>query len=480
MFIFLCRDVRKYAYDFRRGELQDAERRKFEEHVASCEQCQDYVNRLEGMLDAAAVHDWAAGIDRDELFDAVIDEAQRRLDDESASDGGATAETIDESLDRDRLFDRITDEITGDAANPMAESSSESNDNILPLMRRVEDAAEDPDTDDTGGSRRIALYVVAALAAGIAIGIAIPFLTRTTSPTDPVKMVEHDSVDREDESETPPAPTVEPRTVHLADLTLQPTPAEIEDVRVFGEPMANWSIATQGNKRKMQLDSGTVLVEFVGRGDTELAFESDRFTVRVTGTIFYASADDGVVGVVTGSVEVDTADGETVKLVDGQEWVDGKGLRAAPRTVRRDASLHVDPRDHELSLKEAADQAPEKEEPEKLQAPRPPMSKEVAKTPRERLRESADEALREGRYAVAAQYYERMVTEFSAADPANASLRLDLARIYIRHLDQPARAAVHLRRFVEDRPGDPARASAKAELCRIVSETGQIEPLCDF
>lgn len=472
MFIFLCRDVRKYAYEYRRGELEDVERRKFDEHVATCEQCQDYVNRLEGMLDSAAVHEYGAGLDREEMFESIVDEVRRR-DGGSAwarADSEADADDDEQPLDRDRLFSRITEEL----AVVDGESPSTSRDNVVPLAERIEQAADAPQAESSD-SRPVSVYVIAALAAGLLIGIALPYLLDSPSPAPEDRGVAKQ--EQPDEAE----PVDEPKRVEarLADLTLQPTPASVDDVRVFGEPMANWSIASQGKRRTMKLDRGTVLVEFVGRDDAELSFEADRFTVHVTGTIFYASAEDGLVGVVTGSVEVETRDGDTVRLVDGQEWVDGEGLRAAPKSTRRDATLHVDPDEHRRALKRAArDEGPPA--PEKLTAPRPPMSKEVAKTPRERLRNSADQALRDGRYAVAAQYYERMVAEFSAADPANASLRLDLARIYIRHLHQPARAAVHLRRFVEDRPGDPARASAKSELCRIVSETGQIEPICDF
>lgn len=472
-FVFGCRDVRKHAYDFRRGELQPAELRKFEDHVASCEACQDYLDRLEGMLDAAATYDFAAGIDREAVFASVearlAAPAAAEREDEPAPVRTGPGQTV--PINRDSLFDRITQEITAEQTGQKPAAAPVVNLDKSPLGKLASDS--DEVANDEGPRRRpVLLYVLAALAAGLVLGLLLPNLLDGEEGAPEQKVAQKE--------EPPEEPADPPSAPLLADLSLQPTPADITDVRVFGDPAANWNIKTQGTRRKIELRDGTALVEFVPRKDTSLeVVVGDQFTVRVTGTVFYASAEEGVVGVVTGSVEVETAEGKTVRLVDGQQWSTKEGLHEAPPEAEAEAIRFVDPAEHRRELEQAA-KAKTKEPPKRLEARRPPISREVAATPRDALRDSADQALREGRYDVAAQYYERMVAELSAADPSNATLRLDLARIYIKHLDEPARAATHLRRFVEDRPNDPATPSAKTELCRIVSESGQIEPLCDL
>jgi len=274
-------------------------------------------------------------------------------------------------------------------------------------------------------------------------------------------------------------PAVAPATLSFAELAVQPPPAGLDDIRVFGEATADWRIRTQGARRKLELQEGALLVEFVPRANHTLEVIAEGFSVEVTGTIFYVSSDDGLVGVVTGSVDVRTSTGETVSLTNGEEWVAGVGVREAPANVRDGAALHVDVERHEEQLAAARLATAEASEPpplrdKEVEAPRPPMSEEVVRTPRLELRAAADRALREGRHDVAAQYYERMVEEFSAADPANASLRLDLARIYVRHLHRERRALVHLQRFVEDRPTDPLTPAARLELCRIARKVGEV------
>ncbi len=472
MFLFLCRDVHKYAFEYRRGELPSDDVAKLEAHVARCEACQRYLDRLEGMLDAAAIHDFAAGMDRDAIFGRIADEV-------ATDDGG---------LDRDVLFERITGELEavptarGDGAphhddgeergaalrrRPDSEPLEETPVVRLPQFAAASDDEIDVETAPRSNTR---FWIVAALAAGIAIGISIPYFTNVGDPPAPVVP---EVANRDVSTPNPDAPA----EFALADLALQPVPAEIEDVRVFGTPTANWNIRSQGAKRRMKLDDGTVLVEFLPERRHSLEVVTPQFTVDVTGTIFYASAADGVVGVVTGSVEVRTED-DTVELTDGEEWSVAEGKREARRASTDEARRFVDPMEHRRVLAERAERPPEERKRE-MTAPRPPISKEVARTPREALRAEADEALRDGRYEVAAQFYERMVAELSATDPANASLRLDLARIYIKHLDRPARAATHLRRFVRDRPEDPASPSARTELCRIVRSNGQTESLCE-
>lgn len=457
LFVFTCRDVRKHAFDFRRGELHTAEQRKMEDHLGRCENCRAYLTRIEGMLDAGATEDFTPVVDRDALFERIVAEVQP---------GERRA-----APDPDAVFARVVAEV--DPAPPVAP-------NILAFDRPAPAAAESDDEAPTPKRPGVALYVSLALAAGILIGLGAGLFFPREPAVPPTEMAQQDEPDP---SQGPPAPAAPSHPIQFAELAVQPPPGDVEDVRIYGAATADWTIRTQGARRKLDLDEGALLVEFVPRRDHTLEVVADRFSVMVTGTIFYVSADDGLVGVVTGSVEVHTSAGERIALSDGEEWVAGTGVRPAPPAVREGVALHVDVTRHAEQLAVARAQAApvpsERGRDKQVDAPRPPMSEEVVRTPRQELRAAADRALRAERYDVAAQYYERMVEEFSAADPANASLRLDLARIYVRHLRRERRALVHLQRFVEDRPQDPLTPAARIELCRIAEKVGEVLLECD-
>ena len=452
MFVFLCKDVRKHAFEYRRGGLQPVEGRKLEHHVENCEACRDYLDKLEGMLDAAAVLDYAVS-DADALFGRIVAEVRSPQD--------------EQDTERDILFERITAELSREASQA-SEAEADAHE------EGTTDGVEPGESDDAEviefprSRMPVVLYVAAALAAGVLLGISIPRLhAPDPAPTTAAPIAEIAPAPSPDVTPTPPPTPI----VDLAALTAQPTPANVADVSVYGTAEAAWDVKLQGVRRKVDLREGTLLVEFVPEDGSELELTTDDYTVRVTGTIFYASASDDIVGVVEGSVDVETEGGDVFSVRAGQQWQRGEGVRKAGPDVRKDAELHVDVDAHADKLRAAKPVATARKTSKK-----PKVSQEVAQTPRAELRAAAEKALRGGRYATAAEYYERMVHELSAREPENASLRLDLARIYIKHLGDEPRARGHLERFVEDRPNDPLTPMARKELCRIAKDDPQCAP----
>ena len=65
-----------------------------------------------------------------------------------------------------------------------------------------------------------------------------------------------------------------------------------------------------------------------------------------------------------------------------------------------------------------------------------------------------EKALRERDYSRAAKNYERLLERLPKAHNERASIRLELARLYMRYLGQRERAIDHLREFVEQHPLD--------------------------
>lgn len=441
LFVFRCADVRKYAFDHRRGDLQEMELRKFEKHLSACEACQAYYARLDGLLDAALLREVPAQSARDEIFANIV---QRVQPGESAQSDADV---------KDALFDKIAAEI---ARPPVAAEA---------LALAEPEYEEDDAANDNRTRRASRIFAVAALAAGVAIGFAVRALV--------VNEVAPPHREVAEVAQQAPAPTTQPPEppALLAELWPQPAPAGIDNVHVFGTNDASWTLKAQGAGRTMALDAGTVLVEFVPQRRSTLNVVGHGFTVEVTGTIFYVSANPTTVGVVEGSVTVHGGE-KSVRLTAGDAWTPEAGKHVAPPAMRADAERVINIDEHVDALARAAlDRVVE-------EPPRPALSKEVVQTPREQLRAAAEDALRAGRYAIAAQFYERMVAELPATLPENASLRLDLARIYIRHLGQEERAISHLRRFVGDRPDDPLTPTARDELCRIARLGGVQERGC--
>jgi hypothetical protein len=197
-------------------------------------------------------------------------------------------------------------------------------------------------------------------------------------------------------------------------------------------------------------------LEIHGERMVELILESDEGT---------STPEEG--GLVLSSI-VPSPRASTQGYLDIQGDLD-ISAHEAKRTALRDAAA---PSSAELSR--ARDRAPLR--------PRKPSDqgsdKESEQARRAELLESGRRAMAARDYAEAANHYEALLGEMPGTDPASMTIRLDLARLYRQHLDEPERAIGHLRTFVMNRPDDVAAPSAVRELCRLLSATDERDPLC--
>jgi anti-sigma factor RsiW len=78
-----CDDVRRVAYDYRRGELDETLAEQVDAHLAECDACDDHFARLTGMIEGVReVERDQPEPNRDDLFVAIL--AAARAEDEVA------------------------------------------------------------------------------------------------------------------------------------------------------------------------------------------------------------------------------------------------------------------------------------------------------------------------------------------------------------------------------------------------------------
>ncbi len=424
---FTEEDFRRLAFDYLRGDLAPEVEERVEEHLVESEEFADHVTRLQELLQ---------------------------------SPKKANADLVPD-FDKDALFDRIATEIN---SVPAA--------NVVQFTQPT-DADEEP--LNSSESRRSPLLYIVAAAALIAIGFAASQFWQSATVTPQIaEQTPKAPVAPKKVEETAPVPDVPAKPAQLAELELDQK--STESVRVFAGKSANWNLKKAKNQSEIDLEEGTVLVEFVPKRDDALELNTKHFNIRVLGTIFYASDDgEGSVGVVTGKVQVTPKSGEPITLVSGQEYVGGVGVRPMETKQLADAETHTSVEKHLDLLAEArVDRSKPKEatkpkqEPKKVVVPAAIPSNAPAKV----WREEAAEAQRAGQYGIAAKVLERALVNLSANDPLRGAIRLDLSRIYINRLGQPAKAATHLKHFIESRPSDIATPTARKQYCKIVGPEG--------
>jgi hypothetical protein len=435
-----CEQVRKQAYRYRRGELIGAETNALEAHLDDCATCRDYYERLGILLESAS--SW---------------------------------EPSDDASDADDLFAGIAARIEADEADAGAND-------------KYEDEHDDEISYDYDFGRPRWASGLIGLAAGVLLTLGGFYLFWQMQ-----------------ESEMPGGDT-ESVVAGNEDKAAQDTAAESEfealtrqesassQVRVFGSKGADWSLVggeKENEEIVLELDRGTLLVEFIPKDGRKLRVEAPDMSVRVVGTVFYVSTDDDGprVGVLAGEVEVSGPDGATATLESERELGAGFEVRDMPEARRASLARHVDPEAHLARL--AALERPKSGRKKRVRSPDKPESsdagvqkaaepddsaeEQVRRLPPdlERLRARAERATRDRRYHDAIRYYRSLLDRLPPVHPIAASVHLDLAHIYLHRLNSPGRAAPHLRTFVERWPSDVAADSARRELCKIdASEPG--------
>lgn len=410
----------KFAvFDYLRGDLDRQAEAEIEERMIASPEFADYVERVEAFVESAR---------------------------------GAADENVD-SLDRDAIFASIEDRLADD--EPPA---------VVTHFDRAPEPDEEVEIEPLATWwRPLAAAALLALVGGaIYLGLSEQ---PSKTPISAGKSFETVSIEPEEARD-------EPREL-LADLEARDT--GLESIKVFAATSSQFELTGEGDKRTMDLERGSVLVEYLPGEVEDLVVRTPKFEVRVVGTVFFVDREESKVGVLNGRVEVDAAEGQPVVLSDGQAWQAGRGVTSLEPRVRERAVEFVDIDAHIDALARAKTR---REEARKVVERKPVKA---PPTPAETLsrRTEARAAIERGEHGEAAKILEAVLAELPARDPAAGSIRLDLARLYINSLNRPQRATVHLRRFIKTRPNDAATPSARRELCRLADELGREEPACD-
>lgn len=441
-----CTNARELLFDHRQGRLDDMDLVLLEGHLEECAACRDHQMRLVGMLDSTAALQPAREV----------------------------------AFDKDSLFERIAREVK----TPPVEAAPR---DVAPPFNAAKKAVQ---IHEEYQRRAPWPYIVAAIAACVLAIFLIPrLLVDPSLEPHGERMVE--LILESDEGTSTPEEAGLALAMVLANLGAQKLDSEI--INIFASVGAEWRL--EGDKDlTLHLERGALLVEFLPREDTTLKVMSPGLEARVIGTIFYVFAEEERLGVLSGEVEVASSksvqkEASHRKVSPGKEVGPDLELSSIAPSTKASTDVYLDIRAHEAKLTALRDAAPPSSSAEPSRAsdraplrPRKPSDqgsdKESEQGRRAKLLESGRRAMAARDYAEAANHYEALLREMPGTDPASMTIRLDLARLYRQHLDEPERAIGHLRTFVMNRPDDVAAPSAVQELCRLLSATDERDPLC--
>jgi hypothetical protein len=447
--------MREQVYDYRRGDLSELDEARFEEALEGDADGAQHARRVLEMLELASGDD----------------------------DGLWTPEPLTGAR-ADDLFARIEAELDAAPGEPVSEEASQGLD-AAPVVRlderfsaQVMSTREEPEeeTGDRVGGRGRGWWVVFGVAAAalLALGFMLGRAEEQAAPGAPVAdaVVAPGSVDQESVEDG----ALEEAAPALA--TLEPQRTSSDAVRVFANGEASWTLSGEGDY-ELVLESGTVLVEFLPMDGEKLTVISGATRVSVVGTVFYVKAPKGAssgraeVGVLTGKVRVGEGEDVPVELTDGEALGRDGSVEALKPSALEGANELVDLERHRAQLASRAEPAPT---PGPARVERAPARKKVSETAR--LREQARAALEARDYARQARVTERLLKKLGPDSRESATLRLELSRLYIRHLDDRARAIGHLRVFLRAHGDDVAAGHARRQLCRLLGAESIREPEC--
>lgn len=468
---------------------------------ASARLDEDRLAATTALAHQADVADWPNLADlelrADALFDKISaqlpqDRLNARIEHAASAAKSARAEAwmgLDTDLDQraDALFDKIS-----------AQLDLPKQDNVVQLnfpqlaQAANDDLDQDQDDDALTGHARTSWGKLIGFAAAIAL-CAGAFALHKKSQDNLAPSPEPQLATQQ--TPTPkPQESAQPEQLSLAALSLASSPAP-EAIKVLASQGAAWTIKQEPKSKRylLNLERGTVLVEFVPTGGESLRVHAQGTEVQVVGTVFYVSSPEETkqrharVGVLKGKVRVKRADdtqhatASTVELISGQELQETQ-LEPTPihdQTLDQGAQL-IDLEHHDQRLAAAsatANNPPQPPEHAQLKAPERVAPQEPKQESVDELRTHAQQALRERQYSDAAALYERALARAKGSD--TAFIRLELSNLYTTHLKQPSRAIPHLKQFVARYPNDIAAPTARKKLCALLATKAHDEPLCN-
>ena len=434
-----CDDVRDSAFEYRRGELEADKRESVEVHLESCVACRDYVEKLFTLMSSPPPIEAPT----DGYADALFGEIEARIE-------------------REEKRQQDADPRHGDVQEEFAPAA--------PGVR--------------WGTAAIGLAAGFLLAVGIGwFVVSGGFLAgEANAPAETVA------------DKTPQTDEESSRAVDDARAfsKLEPRPSRRAGVGILASTDAEWSLEGRDDL-VLQIERGTLLVEYLPRDGRQFRVEAPNMRVRVVGTIFYVSAQErSSAGVIAGAVEVDREGEETIELEEGQRVRGTGAVESIPEEDVRTLRSQVDVRRHHAALRRRmeASQAEDRDEATETAPARESVADESRDEPPRRVpsqlsealadrRAKAESAIRAGQYRKAESIYRELLGELDPAHPAAPSIHLDLAGLYLEQMNRPRQALPYLRDFLRKWPNDVAAAAVQRRLCALAGELDVDEPRCD-
>ena len=477
-----CKDVEALLFEHHRDELSDLKQAEVDEHLSSCSMCRELTSKFGDVFALAAGADteaWA-DIDADGLFDrietAIGDPDAHSAHPDARLDEAFAAARISDSeshsaIDPDQLFDRISQQI---------DDSGPSKITPTPPRKRWP-------------------WAVAVVAASVALitwwGLSEDLgqsieqdIPETTAPV----TASSDEAEDGDEDQPPgfAEEDEEPLPAALALPSMRPAPSQRDSVKIFTTDDAEFRIDDSEDKTTIELDSGSILVEYLPDRDSELSLHTRGYTITVVGTVFFVTIEDErpQVAVFEGAVRMTSPDESRHKLVATGELFDGADLGVLSEEITSQVAPYVDLDAHRLALRHAREEAkrpvedPSTEEVSVEEVPEEALEVPEATDPEppsvRELRRKALQALYDGEFRQATTLLASALEKTEPTEQATADILLELARIHMRELDEPEQAAAYLSRFINQWPDDPAAEAIRTQLCDMSSLADSDEEMC--
>ncbi len=534
-----CEDLRTLLFEIQRDELSNLKRAGVDEHLRDCRQCRQLVDRTGEMFDSA--RDDArefADIDADELFERIhlsldesgsLDESspgRSRLDEmfDAARDTGDDEWA---SFDADALFERIEGQTERRSSNegppshkatPL-DAASQNGPQSTSAPEPHDDGANDDATADSRPQRWALVGAAAACAALIGMWAVSTDTLSTDDEHSDHRVATTGDANQNTAKEEAPATPDQP----LAQL--EPLSTTLSSLRLFGSDDIEYDFDAD-DESTVELTRGSMLVEFTPEPGAEFSVRAGHHTISVIGTVFSVDIDDDrlQVAVFDGAVEVAAPDGSVQRLESG-EFMDGDQRGRLREASYAHVERHIDLDAHRRAIRDQMEAAA------RLEAQQLPVASRAQQTARdiadardagppepavpqgsdeppsspdsqdaddidggEREHDAGDtephysprelhgkalHAIQDGEYRRAVDLLTRALDDTAAGERAHADILLELARIHLRNLDEPHRAADYLHRFIDRWPDDPAADAIRRQLCDLDSIDSSDGAICE-